>query len=200
MFRIAIASVVLTSLAATVPAEPPSAADPVKHPGGAVAEPKKSGDAEVEANSPEVEGVRLNILAPKLTGAGSAVPLHANVLNAGKDDALISWETSEPMMVQVTLSDGRGKPVPFTAFGKKKIDPTDPIDQLNKLKGSIRSLKVPPGGASDVSVLNLALYYDLTLPGDYSLVVSRTVQIGTGPTAHNVELTADKVVFTIGPP
>lgn len=91
-----------------------------------------------------------------------------------------------------SLTSKDGQPVPFTLYGRKEINPTDLLDQLNKITGSIRQLKISSGQTRNLSVPNLALFYDLTLPGEYTLTVSKFVEIGERPKEKGVQLQVEE--------
>ena len=92
-------------------------------------------DGRQKATSLEQDGMRLTVWVPKVTTAGSPLPIDVTVVNRRKAPVVIYWDTTEPMMVEVTLTAQDGKAVPFTQYGRKKIAPTELVDQLkNRLQ------------------------------------------------------------------
>jgi hypothetical protein len=172
------------------------ATDPTKN---EIPSAEKNGDRFQETSSPEHDGVRLTVRVPKDVTAGTPLTIDVKIANSGKSPVIIDWDTTEPMMVEVAVTTKDGKPVPFTQYGRKKIAPTELVDQLKKIKGSLREVKVVPGKKRRLSVANLALFYDLTLPGEYELTVSTTVHVGEKP-IQDVALRVEKIPFTIARP
>lgn len=145
------------------------------------------------------DGCKMEVELPKEPAAGSPVRIRATITNTGKVPVLVTWETNEPLPFDLELKTGGG-PVPLTRYGVKKIAPTDLLDQLQQLRGSIRQRKLEPGATKVLDLPNLALFYDLTVPGEYELTVSHSVEIGKGQSAKLVHLRAKGIRLTISNP
>lgn len=173
------------------------------------------------ANAP----ARLTVHVPQKVVAGSPLPIEARVVNRGNTPFWARWWTTDPMKLHVKLTTKDGKPVPFTAYGRELIAPTY-VQDLAELRkkaeaqpnlrdelerqamnikrkmadrsvGSFRGHEVLPGEDYDLGVPNLALYYDLTLPGEYFVTVSYSVSVRENGKTKSVKLGVNNIPFTI---
>ncbi len=172
------------------------AKDPTKN---EVPPPEEKDERFEEASSAEQDGVRLTVRVLKALTAGSTVRIDVKVANSGKAPVVFGWDSRVPLLIEVALTTKDGKPVPFTLYGQKTIAPTDLRDQLAALRGSYHQAKVSPGEKRGLSVANLALFYDLTLPGEYLVTVSKSIRVSEAP-IKDVVLRVDRIPFTIKPP
>lgn len=146
-------------------------------------------------------GCKMEVELPKEPAAGSHVRVRTRLTNAGKQPMLVTWETNKPLPFDLELKTSTGKQVPLTRYGVKKIAPTDRFDQMSAhLGGSIRQCVLSPGETKELNLPNLALFYDLTVPGEYDLAVSKYVTVGKGPAAKDVRLRVKGIRLTISNP
>ncbi len=117
-------------------------------------------------------------LKPQLR-VGNPVPVKLAFVNNTKASVAVIWEKLDPFRVTVTVKDAAGKEVPLTRCGKRAfgVEDVEAGGDLPNRDGSIQSTFVKAGESCDLSIANLALYFDLTLPGEYELSAS----IGTSP-------------------
>jgi hypothetical protein len=153
-----------------------------------------------ESTSPEVDGVRLTVRVPKKVVAGLPLPVEVKLINNGKTSIHLAWDTVDPMRVRIKSLSRESKAVPLTSYGVKMIEPTDILDQMRKTISSVRTWEQKPGKTGDLSVANLGLFYDLTLPGEYTFTLSRCVGCGEGQMAKDILLQVEEVKFTIERP
>ena len=86
--------------------------------------------------------------------------------------------TSDVMLDnEVSLTDATGNSPPVTAFGKKLTS------GMNRL-GPRRTLRLQPGESKQIS-LDISQIYDLSLPGKYTLSISRFVRAPRGMVKSN---------------
>jgi hypothetical protein len=138
---------------------------------------------------------------PKSVSAGSPFPVPVRITNSGNGPIIVRWDTTDPIRVQIGLTTKDNKPVPLTLYGNKMFHPTDLRDIARQMRGSIRGQHLQAGQATQaLSVPNLALFYDLTLPGEYDLTVTAFVTVGEGPKAKEVKLKAGSLRFTVTDP
>lgn len=147
----------------------------------------KGGNNEVA--SPKEGGLRLVASVRAGIKAGQGVGLRVRLENAGTNKAMVSLQRGGPLpQVQLELLDKGGARVPLTAYGKKTFEPTDLSDVAKAIFRSMTLLSVPPGKTLDLSVPNVALFFDLTVPGEYLLKMKRLVVIGDFNSGKVVEL------------
>ena len=152
------------------------------------------------AKSQSESGVYLAVSLPPALRAGSPVPLTVILKNSGKENANLQLFVGNGLpFVALAVEDKKGNSTPLTLRGKKYLYPTDRADVILAGEGSFRARTLKPAQTSDLSVENLALFYDLTLAGDYSVTVEKTLRIGSGEATRKVRLKA-KVQFTIENP
>ena len=167
---------------------------PVDSPRGAAfaAAPPPNG----RTGSVEVDGCTMEVELPKAPEAGSPVRVRVKITNTGKVPVVVRWAKQAALHFDLELTTG-AKPVPLTRYGVKKIAPTELLDQLSLSNGSIWGTWLRPGGTWERDSPNLALYYDLTVPGEYVLAVSKHLTIGKGPAAKGVRLRVKGLRLTI---
>ena len=149
--------------------------------------------------SVEADGCKLEVELPNAPEAGSPVCVRAKIINTGKVPLLVVWQKQAALPFDVVLK-ADGKPVPLTRYGVKRIAPTERMDQLRLLHGSTRGSHLKPGESHEEEIPNLALYYDLTVPGEYDLTVSRYVTIGGWNSKKGVRLRVKGLRLTISNP
>lgn len=149
--------------------------------------------------SVEVDGCTMEVELPNSPEAGSPVRVRVKITNTGKVPVAVMRESREPLPFDLELETG-GKPVPLTRYGVKRIAPTELLDQIRKAIGSGRLGKLEPGKTTELDLPNLALFYDLTVQGDYDLTISRYVTVGEGPSAKGVNLQVKGLRLTISNP
>lgn len=147
----------------------------------------------------EKDGCKIEVDFPKVSAVGSRVRVCTRITNIGNTPVLMSRARNKPLPFDLELKAG-GNAVPLTRYGVKKIAPTELRDQLQLLDGSVRQWTLEPGETQDLDLPNLALYYDLTVPGEYDLSISKFIIIGEGPTAKDVRLRAKAIRLTIAAP
>ena len=150
-------------------------------------------------DSVETDGCKMDVELPNAPEAGSPVRVRVKITNTGKVPLLVEWEKQAALHFDLELTTG-GKPVPLTRYGVKKIAPTELLDQLRLSIGSFRGTTLGPGETWERDTRNLALFYDLTVPGDYDLIVSTYVTVGKGPSAKGVDLRVKGLRLTISNP
>jgi hypothetical protein len=153
-----------------------------------------------EATSPQKRGMHLTVRVPKTIDAGLPVPVQVKIVNNGNLHATFYWDTKEPITADIKVTTKDGKQVPFTLYGRKMIAPTELLDVLDKAGGAIRGRHVHPGQSRDLSMSNLALFYDLTLPGEYVITVAFSVNVDEEPMGEKIMFQVEKIPFTIERP
>ena len=166
---------------------PPAASAPP--PGGGT--PAKAN----EAASPRTDGLVLTGAVPPSTPAGSPVAVRVTIENQGTAEGTLDIEHAAPISFDVAVTTKDGAAVPLTRYGSEVLAPMAAAFR----RADCILFKVKPGESFKLSVPNLALYYDLTLPGEYLVVVSRAVGVGRWPFKW-VTLTAAPIPFTVTHP
>lgn len=116
-------------------------------------------------------GLYLTATVPPAPKAGHPLPVTVKLDNRSAGPVTLFWDTAEPFRLAVVLTDAAGKAVPLTRLGKRETGVVEPGEPILNRDGSIRSVRVHPGRPEDVSIDNLALYYDLTVAGEYVLTL-----------------------------
>jgi hypothetical protein len=139
----------------------------------------------------------LTVQVPKTTKAATPLLIQVKLVNNGAIPRFFHRETTDPTKLWIKVTTKEGKTVPFTLYGKKTYELTARGDARSTKKELIRKIEIAAGQTRDLSVPNLALFYDLTVPGEYLLTVSGFVQAEEGPKANKVQLQVEKIPFTI---
>jgi hypothetical protein len=164
----------------------------------AASAPPPGGDTPAKANeaaSPRTAGLVLTGAVPPSTPAGSPVAVQATIENQGVELAWVDVEHAAPIPFDVKVTTKDGAAVPLTRYGAEVLAPTAMSTRLNDC--ILRKAK--PGESLKLSVPNLGLYYDLTLPGEYLVVVGRGAGVGRWP-SKLVYLTTAPIPFTVTRP
>jgi hypothetical protein len=161
--------------------------------------PKKA-DENWVYSKPE-NGITLAASVPAKTTAGNPIPLKVELTNKGKEIAVVGINRRENFHVDIKLVDNEGKKVPLTRYGVKRLEPTEIGDILARANMAFMMRKLKPDSSLGLNVGNLGLFYDLTIPGDYRIVVSRGFGMGSGESDEKfVELKTPPLRFTIEQP
>jgi hypothetical protein len=133
----------------------------------------------------EKDGVRLTATCVTAK-AGLPVKLRLELSNNGPSQASLAYDRYEKKrqlpIVKIELVGADGKAVLLTRYGYKHSQSGEDI----KVSGTERDFAT--GDRFDVSVPNLALIYDLTVPGEYDATITACVQIGTPGSRSSIEL------------
>ena len=160
--------------------------------------PSEGADSDMtnKADSPSKNGIQLSLAVPARVKAGLPVPLTIELRNTGTDTATYGSDPLDPDKVDWQLTTGDGKPVPLTLFGKKHFHPTELADKLARVERSFVQVPLTPKKSLDLSLANLALFHDLTLPGEYTLTVTASVSVGEDA-PQTISLTTKPIRFTV---
>lgn len=144
----------------------------------------------VAGDQKEADDVQLAAEMPKRVAAGMPVPLWVEVANNRREEVWFGHNRSSRWPVTVEVETRDGKPVPLTRYGG--------TESKEPRVGSFQRYTVQPGKSrSDIGVKNLALVYDLTLPGQYRARVSRPVRVGREDDPRRIELKTGYLWFEI---
>lgn len=166
-------------------------------PPSAASAPPPGGGTPVKANesvSPRIDGFVLSGAVTPSTPAGSPVAVRVTVENQGTAQGALVLEHDAPIPFDVKVTTKDGAAVPLTRYGAKVF-----ARMAMPGRSDCIMAKVKPGEPAKLSVPNLALYYDLTLPGEYLVVVGKDVGVGRWPFKW-VALTTPPIPFTITDP
>ncbi len=134
---------------------------------------------------------------------GYSIPIFFKVINSGKDEALISYKTSDVFPFAVIITDNKGNHIPLTRYGKKLLKPVEIEDVISKGDGSYRQTIIRPGEFWEKSIPNLALFFDLTVPQDYILSATRSISIIEKKPSYKIigrkDLKISSVLFEVIP-
>ncbi len=122
-------------------------------------------DREYVEKKTDKDGYELLVRVPRKSLAGHPVEAELTLANRGQEHRLIAYQRHLYRDFQVEMSDKQGKPVPLTRLGTLRIGP-------KLTEESYEPEKLPPGKAHRLK-LNLALLFDLTVPGTYQLKVGK---------------------------
>lgn len=113
-----------------------------------------------------VNRVLMEATLDKVSGAGESLVLSVSIKNENKKEVIYYQYRNLPNGIMVSVVDSKGKPVPLTRWGTMYWKP--PLFDIRK---TFRSMTLKHNETLKRS-FNLARYYDLTVPGEYSVSVS----------------------------
>jgi len=151
-----------------------------------------------EATSKTISGLRLSVSVSKTVTQGTEFPLNVTLENSGDVTAKF-FNRSNEAPVKFSITELDGATVPTTLFGKREFGPFDWTNatRLTTSRPSLDWRRISPGGTACVVVPNVGLYYDLTLPGEYLITVSKRVTVG-GEALEAIDLIAGSKPETVG--
>jgi len=128
-----------------------------------------------KAKSQIVDGAWISVSTLSKTKAGEPIRLQIELTNKGDGVLQLVYDRYRPVKVEIEVMYAAGNAVPMTAFAKKFLQPTNPLDKLSATIGSATTVEVLSGQSYDLSIGNIGLFFDCTLPGDYVINVKRSV-------------------------
>lgn len=135
---------------------------------------------------------------PKVVAAGEPIRIDAEFRNTGTGVVIVDVskrDLSPPVRVQVRTA--AGEPVPLTRYGESVLG-AGRLMMLLRRGGDSIAFPIAQDGSIPFSIRNLALYYDVTIPGEYTVTVSRTYRIGEKlRDAKFQELVVSPIPFTV---
>ena len=132
-------------------------------------EPKRP--ESVVVRTAKSNGMTLTAKLKKEAAAGGPYFVTISVKNEGKKRVLLDEFGS--YVFDITITDGEGKTVPYTRFGRKRL-----VARQKSGRGKTRSLK--PGEPSASRLYNLARLFDLSEKGTYKATIRKKVHIDRG--------------------
>lgn len=165
-----------------------------------IATPQEKSDqpSRKEAKSQVVNGAWISVSTHSKTKAGEPIRLQIELSNKGDGALQLVYDRYRPAKVDFDVTYAAGSAVPLTAFAKKHLHPIERIDKLRAIVGSATTVEILPGESYDLSIANVGLFFDVTLPGDYVINVKRGVTF-KGPMPKTEWLKTQLSFTVVGP-
>ncbi|MFO0822030.1 MAG: hypothetical protein U0792_02750 [Gemmataceae bacterium] len=137
------------------------------------------------------------VRVPKSVVAGEPIRIDAEFRNSGTDVVTIDVSNLDLPPVFVQVRTATGEPAPLTRFGESVLG-AGRLKALLRRGGSSIAFPIAQNDSIPFVVRNLALYYDLTLPGEYTVTVSRSFRIGENLREAKIqEVVVGPIPFTV---
>lgn len=134
---------------------------------------------------------------PKAVAAGEPIRIDAELRNTGTGVIKVDVSNLDIPPVRIQVRTAAGEPVPLTRFGESVLGKGS-LKALIRRGASSIAFPLAQNDSIPFSIRNLALYYDLTIPGEYTVTVSRTFRIGDNlRDAKFQELVVGPIPFTV---
>jgi hypothetical protein len=114
------------------------------------------------------KGIEMLASLPEKSSAGAAIDIKITFQNRRQKDIGFLEGVNMAANYEIQVLDSNGQPVPSTRFGKR-------AENIRKAGSSAVVIQLPPGKNQEFH-LNLARLFDLTLEGDYTLNIGRTLE------------------------
>ena len=122
--------------------------------------------------------------SPQIDLCGSLIPVGVLIRNTKQKPAMLELRKCDPTSFSVEVSTNKGDAVPLTRFGKEVLSP----DAKLLRRADIAGLAVDAETPQKLLINNLGLFFDLTLPGEYLVTISREVKLGEAWASKKVVL------------
>jgi hypothetical protein len=144
-----------------------------------------AGDVKTSEKKVVQKDVVMTTSLPEEVIAGSAFNLKITVQNQSKAQ-VVGRTMTKYWDFDLDLVDSKGKPVPFTRFGKMAYGDA-------RKEGSGIDIEIAAGESMEVT-LNIARVFDLTREGEYTLSLTRELQVAGQGIVLKIEEIKFKVV------
>jgi len=133
----------------------------------------------------EVEGCRFSASSPVAVYApAQPIPLRLRLKNDGKA-AVAFFQTDIMQSVRFDVRLPNGMAAPMTLEGKRQSE-----------SGENVSVTLEPGKSDDLGVSAVNRYFDMTMNGDYTVTVTRFVQLRDG-SERSVKVVSNSCKITV---
>jgi hypothetical protein len=151
--------------------------------------------------SKQTNGLQLAVSYPATTPAGEPVGVKVHLVNGGSQKAVILLDRRRRLSpLVVVVADKTGVKAPLTAFGQRYLQPSSLADRFDAARSSLMTVTINAGASRDLSIPNLGLFYDLTLPGTYEITIDLAVTVGDINTGKETLLRLTGVPIVVGTP